>query len=229
MTGALEKRKAAYPLWGISSNQTNVCLARKNHKPSDLNVLVGASCVALATAIIEDGSDRATPEIVTEIPDVPSGTPWSHGMKIDSDAPVQAQAELPIDAPLDQVWSLLTDISAWSRWNPGVNRVVVKGPIAAGTEFTWRSGRVPIASKLVQVAAEAQIAWTGRSLGMDAVHVWTFEARDGSVMAHTEESLDGLLARWMQGRMQRMLQSTLTESLRLLASECKRRGRERAI
>ncbi len=149
-------------------------------------------------------------------------------MEIDHEAPVQARAELLIDAPPDQVWSILTNISEWSRWNPGVNRVVVGGAIEAGTEFTWRDGRVPIASRLVTVESERRIVWTGRSLGMDAVHVWGFEARDDGVMVHTEESLDGTLARWFQGRMQEMLQRKLTESLRLLRSECKRRSRERS-
>lgn len=149
-------------------------------------------------------------------------------MEIDREAPVQARAELLIDAPLGQAWSILTNISEWSRWNPGVNRVVVSGALEAGTEFNWRSGRVPIASRLVEVEPERRIVWTGRTLGMDAVHAWGFEARDDGVMVHTEESLDGTLARWFQGRMREMLQRTLTESLRLLRSECKRRSRERA-
>ncbi len=147
-------------------------------------------------------------------------------MEIDRAAPVQARAELLVDAPLGQAWSILTKISEWSRWNPGVNRVVVGGPIEAGTEFSWRAGRVPIASRLVAVEPEHRIAWTGRTLGMDAIHVWGFEARDDGVMVHTEESLDGIPARWFQGRLQEMLQRNLTESLRLLRSECKRRGRE---
>ena len=62
-------------------------------------------------------------------------------MNIDSEAPVQARAELLIDVPLGQAWSILTNISEWSRWNPGVNRVVLRGPIEAGTEFGWRTGR----------------------------------------------------------------------------------------
>ena len=148
-------------------------------------------------------------------------------VKIDREAPVQARAELLIDAPLQQAWSILTNISEWSRWNPGVNRVVVNGPVEAGTEFSWRSGRLPITSRLVQVEAEQRIAWTGRTLGLDAVHVWGFEARDEGIMVHTEESLQGGLARWFRGRLQETLQRELTESLRLLRSECKRRSRER--
>jgi uncharacterized protein YndB with AHSA1/START domain len=147
-------------------------------------------------------------------------------VNIDSEAPVQARAELLIDVPLGQAWSILTNISEWSRWNPGVNRVVLRGPIEAGTEFGWRTGRLPIASRLVAVEPERRIVWTGRTLGLDAVQVWEFEARDDGVMVSTEESLDGTLARWFQGRLQEMRQRNLTESLRLLRSECKRRGRE---
>lgn len=149
-------------------------------------------------------------------------------MNIDSEAPVQARAELLIDAPLGQAWSILTTISEWSRWNPGVNRVVVDGPIEAGTKFGWRTGRLPIMSRLVAVEPERRITWTGRTLGLNTVNVWGFEVRDDGVMVHTEESLDGLLARWFQGRLQEMRQHKLVESLRLLRSECKRRGRERS-
>ena len=147
-------------------------------------------------------------------------------MKIDREAPVHARAELLIDAPLGQAWSILTNISEWSRWNPGVKRVVVGGPIEVGTEFGWRAGRIPIAARLITVEPERRIAWTGRTLGLDAVHVWGFQARDDGIMVHTEESLDGMLARWFQGRLREMLQRNLAESLRLLRSECKRRSRE---
>jgi carbon monoxide dehydrogenase subunit G len=149
-------------------------------------------------------------------------------MQIDGAAPVQARAELLVEAPQSQAWALLTNISEWSRWNPGVNRVVVEGPIAEGTEFRWRAGRLSIASRLVVVEPERRFVWTGRTLGMDAVHVWEFEGRGEEVLVRTEESLDGTLARWFQGRLQGTVQRTLDESLRLLSSECKRRGRERA-
>ena len=148
-------------------------------------------------------------------------------MEIDREAPVQARAELLIDAPLSQTWSILTNISEWSRWRPGINRVVVSGPIEAGTDFSWRTGRVPISSRLALVESERRIAWTGRTLGLDVVHVWDFAAREDGVMVSTKESLDGTLARWFQGRLQETLQRSLTEALRLLGSECKRRSRER--
>ncbi len=150
-------------------------------------------------------------------------------MEIKHDAPVKARAEQVIDAPLDQAWALLTNIAEWSRWNPGVNRVKVHGPIESGTQFEWRSGRIPISSRIEVVEPERKIAWTGRSLGMDAIHIWEFEARDDGLFARTEESLDGTLARWFSGQLQGKLQTALSESLRLLASECKRRSREHAV
>ena len=149
-------------------------------------------------------------------------------MEINREAPVQARAELLIDASPEQAWALLSNIGQWSRWRPGINRIAVNGSIEPGTEFSWRDGRVPITSRLVVVEPERRIVWTGRSLGMDAVHVWEFEARDDGLLVRTEESLDGTLARWFQGRMEQMLESKLTEALRLLGSECKRRSRERA-
>ena len=147
-------------------------------------------------------------------------------MEINQNAPVKARAEQLIEAPADEVWALLTEISAWSRWNPGVNRVRVHGPIEPSTQFDWRSGRIPISSRIEVVEPESRIVWTGRSLGMDAIHVWEFEARGGKTFVRTEESMEGALARWFSGRMQSTLETSLRESLRLLASECKRRSRE---
>ena len=150
-------------------------------------------------------------------------------MEIDRDAPVRARAELLIDAPLAQVWSILTDIADWSRWNPGVNRVVVDGPIEAGTEFAWRSGRLPITSRLQAVEPQRQIAWTGRTLGLDAVHVWGFEPHEQGVMVCTEESLDGTLARWFQARMQRMLQQLVRPPGTHVHGEIHHLGRDRLM
>lgn len=41
-------------------------------------------------------------------------------MNIDLNAPLRAKKEIVIAAPIEKVWSLLTRIGAWARWQPDV-------------------------------------------------------------------------------------------------------------
>ena len=50
----------------------------------------------------------------------------------------------------------------------------LRGPLAPGTEFRWKSGGSSIVSILQEIEPKRRIAWTGRTLGIRAVHVWTF-------------------------------------------------------
>ena len=43
-------------------------------------------------------------------------------MDIDATAPVITRDEILIDAPLDAVWRIQTNISAWPTWRPEVRR-----------------------------------------------------------------------------------------------------------
>jgi hypothetical protein len=144
-------------------------------------------------------------------------------LEINRKAPATASAEAVILAPLNAVWSILTEIDGWNRWNPDVSRVELRGPLTPGTEFHWRAGSgASIVSTLREVEPERRVAWTGRMLGIRAVHVWTFEEQDGSVLVRSEESFDGLIVRLFAGLMRRTLASSLQKGVRALKAECER-------
>ena len=57
-----------------------------------------------------------------------------------------AQAEILIDAPVDVVWSVVTDLDRYPEWNPFVERIDVLGDApVVGTDLRlhvrWASGR----------------------------------------------------------------------------------------
>jgi hypothetical protein len=58
---------------------------------------------------------------------------------IDRDAPVIAHHEIDINAPLDTVWNLRTDVDAWPAWNLEVTAAKLDGAFAPGNSFTWTS------------------------------------------------------------------------------------------
>jgi Polyketide cyclase / dehydrase and lipid transport len=119
---------------------------------------------------------------------------------------------------------LIADFDAWPDWNPDVKSMSIHGPVAPGTEFEWRSGPLRITSRLERVERPNLIGWTGKALGIAAVHVWHFEAQDGGTLVRTEESWAGPLPRLLRGRMEKALQDSLDRGLSHLKAEAERRA-----
>ena len=144
-------------------------------------------------------------------------------MDINRQAPAIAKAEGIIHAPLDLVWSVQTNLEQWQAWNPDVTTMDVRGPIKPGTAFLWKAGGVSIHSVLRVVESPRRIVWTGRTMGIHAVHAWNFQETEAGVHVLTEESFDGLLVKLLPGIMQRMLYSALEKGVQALKAESERR------
>jgi hypothetical protein len=107
-------------------------------------------------------------------------------------APVKADASILIGAPLPRVWELISDIDRWSTWQPDITKAALHGPLAAESKFNWNGGGTSVESTLMLVKPLKAISWTGRALGLRAVHVWTLATEpDGRVLVRTRESMDG--------------------------------------
>ncbi len=88
-------------------------------------------------------------------------------MEIDNSAPGIVSATIEIDAPLPQVWNLLTDIEQWPTWNLQVTTSMLQGKLEPGTIFIWKAGPSTVTSRIevVQVGENsATIGWTGKSM-----------------------------------------------------------------
>ena len=145
-------------------------------------------------------------------------------MKVDESAPVIAAAEIEVGADAETVWEVLTQIEGWPSWNPAVKSVSLTGLVAEGTQFRWKAGPGTITSTIQRVDRPRLIGWTGKTLGLGAVHVWRLESRGDRTLVKTEESFAGLPARILRRRMQKMLQKELDEGLRRLKIEAERRA-----
>jgi len=112
-------------------------------------------------------------------------------MDIDATAPVITRDEILIDAPLEVVWRLQTDISAWPTWRPEVRTARLDGSLNVGSVFHWEEGGLQIASTVRELAPFRRIVWTGPAQGIEAVHVWQCTSTPAGVLVHTEESWSG--------------------------------------
>jgi len=139
--------------------------------------------------------------------------------EVNQNAAVVGQAETLVAAPIDTVWALLTDFAHWPTWNRGVARMDLKGALEVGTEFVWGASGSRIRSRLEAVDAPHRIVWSGRTLGIQAIHVWEFETVHGATRVRTRESFEGLLVRLFPGLMARVLDKALEQGLADLKRE----------
>jgi uncharacterized protein YndB with AHSA1/START domain len=140
----------------------------------------------------------------------------------DTSGPVSASAEINISAPVQRVWNIQTDFENWHMWNKDVGSMELKGPLAPGTVFNWKGGGVSISSQIQEVVPLKRIVWTGKAIGIDAVHIWELKEKDGGTHVYTRETFTGPLAWLMPGTMRKTLVSTLDNGVVQLKREAER-------
>ena len=77
-----------------------------------------------------------------------------------------------INAPVEKVYAILSNITSWPEWRSDVKEVKLKGPVKKETSFDWKAKGFTIRSKLHTVKPNHSFAWTGRILWIRAVHKW---------------------------------------------------------
>jgi hypothetical protein len=146
------------------------------------------------------------------------------GAVVARDAPVLSSADLEIDAPIQVVWEVLTAIDRWPAWNPDVKAASLHGTLATGSTFRWKAGPATISSTLEHVEPPTLIAWSGKTLGIRAIHVWRLEQRNGATLVRTEESYEGLVARVFRRSLQKTLHKALADGVRHLKAAAEHDG-----
>lgn len=146
-------------------------------------------------------------------------------MNIDSKAPLTGRREILIDAPIERVWEVQTDINNWPKWQKEVTFANLDGELRPGTAFKWKAMGLNITSVLQEVVAHQTIGWSGESIGMRAVHIWGFERQGNGTKVVTEESLSGWLALTIKFFKPDFLDESLSKALRTLKVEAEKTGR----
>lgn len=112
-------------------------------------------------------------------------------MIIDRKAPLIGRKEIIINAPINHVWKIQSDIENWSKWQKEISSVKMYGNLKKGSVFKWKAMGISISSVLQSVERDKEISWTGNSIGMHAIHCWYFQKTDNKTKVITEESLSG--------------------------------------
>lgn len=110
---------------------------------------------------------------------------------IDQGATVVVTRAIRVEAPLDRVWRLHTDVDAWPTWQTDVDTAQADGELEPGTTFRWRTHGLDITSTVYAIDAPHRILWGGAAQGITGVHEWTFTADGDATVVRTAESWEG--------------------------------------
>lgn len=142
---------------------------------------------------------------------------------INENAPVKSRSQIEIEAPVDTVWEILTNINNWTTWQKDVSKTVVHGEIKQGTKFDWKAGGLSFKSEIHTSIPKSMFGWTGTTLGASAIHNWFFEAKDNVTVVWVEESLQGIFPGLFTGYFQKNLDSGVLKNLKELKSAAEKK------
>jgi uncharacterized protein YndB with AHSA1/START domain len=145
-------------------------------------------------------------------------------MDINERAPAIGEGEIQVVAPPETVWDVVADIDGWPQWNADVKSAQLAGPVAVGTAFRWKSGASSLTSTLQVVDRPNEIAWTGTTMGIKAIHVFRLRSEKGGTLVRSEESWEGLIARSLKGYSRKAIGRAIQHVLSGLKQEAERRA-----
>jgi hypothetical protein len=150
--------------------------------------------------------------------------PPDTAVDIDRNAPVISREEMIIEAPLDVLWNLHTDVNSWPNWRPDVTGAQLTAPFVVGSSFQWQTAGLDITSAISQIVTGSRTTWGGPANGIDGVHVWEFSQHGTGVLVRTTESWSGEPVRANVKALQSALDESLRVWLRDLREEAVRRS-----
>lgn len=99
--------------------------------------------------------------------------------------------EIDIEAPLDTVWLLHTDVNAWPSWQTDITAAHIDGALEPGVSFDWTSYGFSVTSTVYDLAERSRVLWGGTSGGITGVHEWLFSETPRGTHVTTTESFAG--------------------------------------
>lgn len=131
---------------------------------------------------------------------------------------------MTIEAPLEVVWELHTDVNGWTTWRSDVDSAALDGAFEPDAVFHWAIGEFEIDSAIREVEHLRRTVWGGPAQGIEGIHVWSFALEGSGVHVVTEESWSGAPIDADVAGAQALLHDSIALWLRDLTREAERRA-----
>lgn len=141
---------------------------------------------------------------------------------INNNAPVKCSKTIIINANSEKVWAVITNINNWAAWQTDISSPRLNGALGTNTTFDWKTGGAKIHSTLHTVEAFKHFGWTGKTMGMFAIHNWTLTEVNGQTTVQVDESMEGFLTKLFKKTFNKNLEKGMQHWLDLLKQECEK-------
>ncbi|WP_160292053.1 SRPBCC family protein [Pedobacter lusitanus] len=128
---------------------------------------------------------------------------------IHKDAPVITRLQIDINAPVETVWKIFSDVDNWSKWQKEIPESKINGPFKAGSSFDWKTHGLTIHSTFHVVDMNKEAGWSGPAFGSFAIHNWYFIKQGDHTLVKVEESMEGWLVWSLKDRFQSVNRGSL--------------------
>lgn len=108
-------------------------------------------------------------------------------------APIEASRTIAIDAPIDRVWDVLTDVPKWPTWYAYLRNAALAGPFGAGAKLSY-GGLVKHHLAIARVERPELVMLYGKLMHFSAVTKWELQEMSPTRTSVTfTESSEGFL------------------------------------
>ncbi|MFD0020255.1 SRPBCC family protein [Streptomyces sp. NPDC058382] len=138
------------------------------------------------------------------------------GKSTDPDAALTRSSDIDIDAPVERVWDVHTDVVNWKKWQDAVLSIerLDSGAFSSTSRFRWTTpvpksqfapaDTLTITSSVQRMEPGSCVIWEGpakgKAIAIDkGTHLWIFTKTDKGTHVHTQESWDAPLLESLQG------------------------------
>jgi hypothetical protein len=122
---------------------------------------------------------------------------WPEKYKPEESA-VHVRKEMDMPVSPEVVWPWLVRAELWPTWYPEFQDVVIQGggpDLKLGSKFRWKTFGVALNSVVEEFVPFERVAWSARSMGIDAYHAWLIERLQSGCRVITAETQNGWVAR----------------------------------
>lgn len=133
--------------------------------------------------------------------------------KINLKASIVGKQQVRIDAPVIRVWSILTGINDWHKWQKGARKSKLRSNLEPGGTFTYKVALLNFKSNIDSCEPFHSFGWTAKLPGSFKTIKWVLESENKSTNVFVEESIKGPLYGLLNGPLTKKLQKSMARRL----------------
>jgi hypothetical protein len=126
----------------------------------------------LLAAVLAAGCASAKPKDLSGNPSAASAAKAGSVGPGDRGAPIMVGPDIIVEAPVDEAWTVLSDVENWGAWNPKVTQVTPGAGLNTGSELEWSWEEKKIHSTVTAYKQDELLTIKGCRSGSDASLRW---------------------------------------------------------